>query len=199
MATTLLADPKQAALGGEVRDVTVLFADLRGFTPFSERVDPAEVVALLNRYFAAAVPVILAEGGTIAQFVGDAVMAIFNAPDDLDDHAAHAARAAIGMQRAIAAVAGDDPRVPRFRIGVHSGPSLVGNIGSPQVRQYTAIGDTTNLAARLQTMADEGQVVVSGTTYERIRDRVTARGLGALTIKGKRDPVEAWELSAWDA
>ncbi|CAN5705240.1 hypothetical protein BH18CHL1_BH18CHL1_00590 [soil metagenome] len=199
VATTLLADPKQAALGGEVRDVTVLFADLRGFTPFSERVDPAEVVALLNRYFAAAVPVILAEGGTIAQFVGDAVMAIFNAPDDLDDHAAHAARAAIGMQRAIAAVAGDDPRVPRFRIGVHSGPSLVGNIGSPQVRQYTAIGDTTNLAARLQTMADEGQVVLSGTTYERIRDRVTARGLGALTIKGKRDPVEAWELSAWDA
>lgn len=199
VATTLLADPEQAALGGEIRDVTVLFADLRGFTPFSERVDPADVVALLNRYFAAAVPVILAEGGTIAQFVGDAVMAIFNAPDDLDDHAAHAARAALGMQRAVASVAGDDPRLPRFRIGLNTGPSLVGNIGSPQVRQYTAIGDTTNLASRLQTMADEGQVVVSDTTFERIRDRVAARPLGALTIKGKRDPVDAWALTAWTA
>ena len=119
VATALLADPTQAALGGEVAEVTVLFADLRGFTPFSERTTPDRVVAMLNQYFGRAVPVLLANGGTVVQFVGDAVMVLFNAPARQPDHALRAARAALGMQAAIEEVAEREPDWPRFRIDQH--------------------------------------------------------------------------------
>lgn len=198
VATTLLADPGQAALGGTVHEATILFADLRGFTPFSERVDPADVVRLLNDYFSAAVPVILAEGGTVIQFVGDALMAIFNAPEEQPDHPLHASRAGLAMQRIIGSIATGHEEWPRFRVGINTGPVLVGNVGSQQVRTFTAIGDATNLAARLQGLASEGQVVVGAATYEHIREVAQVRPLGALEIKGKREPVEAYELISLD-
>ncbi|HEV3011984.1 MAG TPA: adenylate/guanylate cyclase domain-containing protein, partial [Actinomycetota bacterium] len=159
VATALLADPTQAALGGDIAEVTVLFADLRGFTPFSEKTSPDRVVAMLNRYFGQAVPLLLADGGTVVQFVGDAVMALFNAPARQPDHALRAARAALGLQAAIEQLAEREPDWPRFRVGVNTGPALIGNIGSDEFRNFTAIGDTVNLAARLeQEVAEAGQV-----------------------------------------
>jgi class 3 adenylate cyclase len=197
VATTLLADPTQAALGGQVAEVTVLFADLRGFTPFSERTTPDRVVAMLNRYFGRAVPVLLANGGTIVQFVGDAVMALFNAPARQPDHALRAARAALGMQAAIEEVAEREPDWPRFRVGVNTGPALVGNIGSDEFRNFTAIGDTVNLAARLeQEVAEAGQVILGPTTHEAIKHLAVARPLDPIEVKGKRDPIVLWVLES---
>jgi class 3 adenylate cyclase len=195
VATALLADPTQAALGGEVAEVTVLFADLRGFTPFSERTTPDRVVGMLNQYFGRAVPVLLANGGTVVQFVGDAVMVLFNAPARQPDHALRAARAALGMQAAIEEVAEREPDWPRFRVGVNTGPALIGNIGSDEFRNFTAIGDTVNLAARLeQEVAEAGQVVVGPTTHAAIKHLAIARPLDPIEVKGKRDPVACWVL-----
>jgi class 3 adenylate cyclase len=195
VATALLADPTQAALGGDVAEVTVLFADLRGFTPFSERTTPDQVVAMLNQYFGRAVPVLLANGGTVVQFVGDAVMALFNAPARQSDHALRAARAALGMQAAIEAAAERQPDWPRFRVGVNTGPALIGNIGSDEFRNFTAIGDTVNLAARLeQEVAEAGQVVIGPATHEAIEHLAIARPLDPIEVKGKRDPVACWVL-----
>jgi class 3 adenylate cyclase len=197
VATALLADPTQAALGGDIAEVTVLFADLRGFTPFSEKTTPERVVAMLNQYFGRAVPVLLANGGTVVQFVGDAVMVLFNAPARQPDHALRAARAALGMQAAIEAVAEREPEWPRFRVGVNTGPALIGNIGSDEFRNFTAIGDTVNLAARLeQEVAEAGQVVLGPTTHEAIRHLAIAHPLDPIEVKGKRDPIACFVLEA---
>jgi class 3 adenylate cyclase len=198
VATALLADPRQAALGGTLAEVTVLFADLRGFTPFSERAAPHQVVALLNRYYGAAVPRVLAEGGTVVQFVGDAIMALFNAPVPQPDHALRAARAALAMQDAVEAVAEGEHDLPRFRIGVNTGPALVGNIGSAEIRNFTAIGDTVNLAARLETSAPVGRVVIGAATYELIKDVAVVTPIPGLQVKGKAQPVEAYQLQRLD-
>ena len=195
VATALLADPTQAALGGDVAEVTVLFADLRGFTPFSERTSPERVVAMLNQYFGRAVPVLLANGGTVVQFVGDAVMGLFNAPARQPDHALRAARAALGLQAAIEAVAEREPDWPRFRVGVNTGPALIGNIGSDELRNFTAIGDTVNLGARLeQEVAEAGQVVLGDATHAAIKHLAIARPLDPIEVKGKRDPIACWVL-----
>jgi class 3 adenylate cyclase len=193
VASALIEDPARAALGGQELEVTVLFADLRGYTTWAERTSPTEVVAMLNGAFAVVVPIVLAEGGTVAQFMGDAIMTIFNAPTPQPDHALRAARAALAMQRGIAALPDADRR-PQFRVGINTGPALVGNIGAAAIRNFSAIGDTTNLAARLQTYAPEGSVVIGATTYELIRDSVVVRPLGAPHLKGKVDAVEVYEL-----
>jgi len=193
VASTLIADPDRAALGGEEAEVTVLFADLRGYTAFSERETPAEVVAMLNAAFGVAVPIVLAEGGTVVQFIGDALMAIFNAPHPQPDHALRAARAALKMQRAVGELPAAGKR-PRFRVGLNSGPALVGNIGAAEIRNFSAIGDTTNLAARLQTYAAEGSVVIGASTYELIREQAIVRPLGSPELKGKSQAVEVYEL-----
>ena len=164
VAAALLADPDQAALGGSVVEVTALFADLRGFTTFSEGVEPAEIVRMLNRYHGAAVPCILDNGGTIVQFVGDALLALFNAPARQTDHARRAVRAALAMQRAVEAIAAAEPGWPRLRVGANTGPALVGNIGSETLRGFNAMGDAVNVAARLQRLAEPGQVVIGEAT-----------------------------------
>jgi adenylate cyclase len=194
VATALVTDPSQAALGGTIVEVTVLFADLRGFTPFSERSSPQRVVGMLNEYFGRAVPVLLAHGGTVVQFVGDAVMALFNAPTRQPDHALRAAAAALGMQRAIEEVAARERDWPRFRIGVNTGPAVVGNIGSAELRNFTATGDTVNTAARLEEVAEVGQVVIGPATHTAIAEVAVARRLDPIAIKGKRDPVAPWVL-----
>lgn len=198
VATSLLADPTQAALGGAVQEVTILMADLRGFTPFAERTPPDEVVALLNAYFGAVVPIVLEEGGTIVQFVGDALMAMFNAPTRQPDHARRAARAALRGQAATATGPADRDGVPvpRFRMGINTGPALVGNIGSEDVRCYTAIGDTTNLAARLESVAPVGGVVISEATRQHLGAGAEVTPLGPLALKGKSAPVEAYLLES---
>jgi len=196
VATALLADPSQAALGGEVVEVTVLFADLRGFTSFSERSSPGEVVELLNACFARAVPVVLERGGTVTHFAGDALMALFNAPARQPDHALRAARAALALQASVAEVAPGRDDAPRFRVGVNTGPALVGNIGSDELRHYTAIGDAVNVASRLETAADPGQVLIGAATRATLGDAATVTPVGPLQLKGKEDPVEAFVLTA---
>lgn len=193
VATTLLADPTQAGLGGEIHEVSVLMADLRGYTPFAERVGPEQVMRMLNTYYGAIVPEILAEGGTVVQFVGDAVMAIFNAPVRQPDHAVRAARAGLALQRATAAVRAD-PEWPMFRVGVNTGPAIVGNVGARQMRNFTALGDTTNLAARLEGLAEPGTVVVGPLTRERLGERAVVECLGDFDIKGKTLPVTVYRL-----
>jgi len=198
VAAALLAEPGRSELGGELADVSVLFVDLQGFTAYSERTPPAQVVALLNAYFEAIVPIVFAEGGTIVQFAGDALMAIFNAPVRQPNHALHAARAALALQAAVSSIAAGDTSRPRFRAGVNSGPAIVGNVGGDQMRNFTAIGDTTNLAARLQTFAQPGQVVVGETTYAQIASVARVSPLGTPALKGKSDPITVFELLGLD-
>jgi len=194
VATALIADPQQAGLGGAVAEVSVLMADLRGFTPFAEATSPERVVAMLNTYYGAVVPVILGEGGTVVQFVGDAVMAIWGAPVRQPDHAVRAARAGLAVQCVVAQIAGERPDWPRFRVGINTGPALVGNIGAAQMRNFTAIGDTTNLAARLEGLAEPGQVVIGARTLRQLGDAACVTARGEVPVKGKSAPVPVYLL-----
>jgi class 3 adenylate cyclase len=194
VATALLADPEQAALGGAVVDVTAVFADLRGFTSFSERSSPEEIVTMLNRYFEGATEAILAEGGTVVQFVGDALMALFNAPARQPDHPLRAARAALAMQEGVDRVAAAKPGWPRFRVGINTGPALVGNIGSTALRNFNAMGDAVNVAARLESVAAPGQVVIGESTRSQLPPGAVVEPLGQLTVKGRNERVVAYQL-----
>jgi len=196
VATSLLADPRRAALGGTVQEVTVLMADLKGFTPFSERTEPGAVVEMLNAYWEVTVPAILGEGGTVVQFVGDAVMGLFGAPAAQPDHALRAARAALAMQQATTRVAADRPDWPRFRIGLNTGPAIVGNVGSQELRNFSAIGDTTNVAARLEGAAPAGGVLIGQLTREQLAAAATVDEVDPLQLKGKSEPVAAFLLQA---
>ncbi|MEV0621631.1 adenylate/guanylate cyclase domain-containing protein [Nonomuraea sp. NPDC050404] len=201
VAHALLSDPAQAELGGQVKELTALFADLKGFTTFSERVTPGEIVEMLNRYHTAAVPCILNNRGTIVQFVGDALLALFNAPATQDGHARLACQAALQMQRAAAEIAEemawrvDSVEWPTFRVGVNTGPALVGNIGSPELRGFNAMGDAVNVAARLQTLAEPGTVVIGETTYQQLGEGARVNPLGPLSLKGKQERVAAYVLT----
>jgi class 3 adenylate cyclase len=194
LRTRLRDQPGAAELGGEERDVSVLFADLQGFTAFSERSTPPEVVAMLNAYWAQVVPVVGAEDGMIERFAGDAVMVVFNAAADQPDHALRAARAALAFADASEAVAAGRPDWPRFRVGVNSGPAVIGNVGAAEQHSFTAIGDTTNLAARLQSAAEPGRVVIGSTTHAALAGRAVVEPLEPLDLKGKSEPVEAFVL-----
>ena len=198
VATSLIADPDQAGLGGRTAEVTVLIADLRGFTSFSEQHAPDEVVAMLNTFYGVVVPVVLAEGGTVVQFVGDEVMALFGAPSRQPDHALRAARAALALQDAVADVTVEQADWPRFGVGLNTGPALVGNIGAEQMRTFTAIGDTTNLAARLQGLAGPGEVVIGQRTAEELGRVARLEARPAVLVKGKREPVPAFLLRSID-
>ncbi|MGD9528640.1 adenylate/guanylate cyclase domain-containing protein [Pseudonocardia sp.] len=195
VAKALLAEPEQAALGGAVVEVTALFADLRGFTTFSERSTPEQIVEMLNRYFEIATARILDEGGTVVQFVGDAIMALFNAPARQADHAVHAARAALAMQAGVEELAASTPGWPRFRVGINTGPALVGNIGSTALRNFNAMGDAVNVAARLESVAQPGEVVIGASTRALLPDDVAVEPLGELTVKGRSSGVVAFRLT----
>lgn len=194
VADTLRADPSRADLGGSIVELTALFADLRGFTSFTERTDPEAVMEMLNRYFSAAVPIILRNGGTIVQFVGDALLAVFDAPQPRPDHALRAARSGLEMQGAIESQTAGMEDAPRFRIGVNTGAALIGNVGSAEFRSFNVVGDAVNVAARLETSAEPGTVVIGQSTYSAIADRVEATSLGELELKGKSKPTIAYRL-----
>jgi class 3 adenylate cyclase len=179
------------------RDVSVVFADLSGFTSYSEDHDPREVTAMLNASFERAIPAIRANGGEIDRLVGDAIVATFNTRGDQPDHAARASRAALDVLRATEPAEEAHPDWPRFRIGVNSGEALVGVIGAGDGKSYTVIGDTVNVAARLQGAAPVGAVAIgAGTLRELPGARV--RTLGRVELKGKREPVEAYVLEQLD-
>jgi adenylate cyclase len=195
LADRLELEPSMAELGGREADVTVLFADLAGFTSFSDGRSPIDVVEMLNAYWATAVPIITErEGGLIERFAGDAILVVFNALEDQPDHAVRAVRAARSMQRAIAETSNDHPDWPRFRIGINSGSAALGNVGAGAHRSFTAIGDTTNVAARLQAAAPAGGILIGQATFDAVRDEVAAEPFGDLDLKGKLVPVPTYEV-----
>jgi adenylate cyclase len=196
-ATRARTDPNHARLGsGEEREVTVLFADLSGFTSYSEQHAPTDVVELLNAVWTEAVPIVTAEDGLIENFTGDGLLVIFNALGDQPDHARRAVRAAIRMRDAVDRLGADSAgTMPRFHIGINTGPAFVGSVGAAGRRSFSAIGDTTNLGSRLLGAAGAGQIVVGEATWMRLRD-AEGEALEALRLKGKRDPVRAWRLDS---
>ena len=200
VAAELMSHPERVELGGELAEVTVLFADLRGFTSYADVHSPAEAVRLLNRYFAIAIPKLIAEDGTPIALAGDQVMAIFNAPQPHADHPLRAARAALDIQAAIADISAEFVSfAPQFGIGINTGPALLGNIGSDEFRNFTAIGDTTNTAARLQAIAPPGGIVVGPVTARMLAPVASLMPLGAVTVKGKPEPIEVCSLLGIDA
>jgi class 3 adenylate cyclase len=182
---------------GGTREVSVLFADLVGFTTFSEARGSDEVQAMLNTYFGAVIPAVQAEDGRVDRYIGDAVMATWNTSVEQPDHARRAARAAMRFQVAAAGVSGEHPDWPRFRVGVNSGPATVGLLGGAGERGYTVLGDTVNLASRLEGLAPPGGVVIGSATLAHLGSaRVSS--LGTVQVKGRGEPVSVWLLEALD-
>jgi class 3 adenylate cyclase/uncharacterized membrane protein affecting hemolysin expression len=194
----ILKDPGRLVLTGERRKVTVLFCDIRGFTPVSERLDPEGVVLLLNEFYNLMIEMTFRHDGTLDKFLGDGVMCIFGAPIARADHAMQAVRTALDMQAGIAALsdrftsAGRPPIA--VGIGVSAGEVVAGTVGSEDRMEYTAIGDSVNLAARLESIAKPGQILISQQTFAMVDDRVQAKAMGAVRVKGKEEEVEVYEV-----
>jgi len=185
-------------LGGSRKELTVLFVDIRGFTTLSERVEPEEIVGILNEYLDLTANCIFRFGGTLDKFIGDATMAIFNAPLPLEDHPMQAVRSAWAMKEGSAEL--ERKLIERFGegvkfgIGIHTGTAVVGNIGSKTRMDYTVIGDTVNTTARLESQAKPGQVILSSAVYELVKDQVEAKFLGEIHVKGKEQTISIYEL-----
>ena len=195
LAQQLHEEPSFGDLGGREREVTALFADLVDFTSFSEGHEADEVVSMLNAYWSAVVPEIAdGEGGVIERFAGDGLLAIFNALGDEPDHALRAARAAIAVQDRAEELRRSREEWPRFRIGLNTGPAVIGSVGSEAQRSFSAIGDTTNVAARLQAVAKPGEIVIGAVTRAELGDDAIVEELGPVELKGKSRPVEPYRL-----
>ncbi|HEX6335650.1 MAG TPA: adenylate/guanylate cyclase domain-containing protein [Jiangellaceae bacterium] len=176
------------------RVISILFADLQGFTTFSEHHEPHEVTAMLNEYFGVAIPPVVEQyGGQVDRLVGDALMVTFNTRGDQPDHAERAARAALAIQEVTGEVAAAHPGWPRFRVGVNTGEAAVGLLGTAGGRTFTVIGDAVNLAARLEGVASVGEVLIGAETARRLPDARTER-LGPVQVKGKAESVEVYRL-----
>jgi PAS domain S-box-containing protein len=192
----LREDPGRLRLGGHRQEVTVLFADIRGFTSFSERRDPEQIVEVLNHYLAIGAESVLVEEGTLDKFMGDAVMAIFNAPLPQPDHAMRAVRAALQMRTAIERHHSSVPFDSwlNFGIGIATGEAVVGSIGTTRQLNYTAIGSSVNVAHRLEEAADAGQILLERRAFERVSDLVEANPLPSTKVKGLSAPIQIYEL-----
>lgn len=188
----------ELVIGGENRHIAVLFVDIRGFTTMSESLKPEEVVEILNEYLGLTTQAIFDNGGTLDKFVGDATMAVFNAPFDLDDYIFRAVATAWDMQAGAGKIAEKFRKrygkSVSFGIGVNCGDAVVGNIGCDFRMDYTAIGDTVNTAARLESNARPGQILVSRDVYEAVKDRVTATPIGEIPLKGKSKGVFVYQI-----
>jgi PAS domain S-box-containing protein len=194
VAERLLNSPEAVQLGGSRQEVTILFADVRGFSGFSERHTPEEVVAMLNHYLALATQEIFNELGTLDKFIGDGVMAIFGAPVAVPNHEMAAVRAALAMRASLDRLRNDTGVRVGFGIGLNTGQAVVGNIGTAQLMNYTAIGDVVNVAARLQSEARSGEILVSDAILERVRNSVVFEELSDIYVKGRSEPVTTYKL-----
>ena len=186
----------RSALEGERKQVTVLFCDMTNSTPLAERLGPEAMHTLLNHFFELALAAMHRYEGTINQFLGDGFMALFGAPIAHEDHARRAVLAALDLQRALHERRGEDTASIHVRMGLNTGLVVVGAIGDNLRMDYTAVGDTTNLAARLQQVATPGQIVIAEATHRLVAGYCDTHALGALSLKGKSDPVAAWEVLA---
>ena len=184
------------------KNIAVLFVDIRGFTTMSESLEPEQVVSILNEYFSVVYSSIIAWNGTLDKFIGDAAMAVFNAPNDVEDYVFNAVCAADDIQKNF------EPLREKFMseygkevhlgIGINSGTAIVGNIGCMGRFDYTAIGDTVNTASRLESKALPGQILISETVYAEVESRVSVDRVGALSLKGKAQTVETYQIITID-
>ena len=197
----LLENPDSFKLGGINQTITVLFADIRGFTAFSEREKPEKVVGLLNRYFSAMSEIIFAHGGTLDKYIGDGLMAIFGAPNATPEDAKNALKTAVTMQKRLVSL-NKELEAARFSrisvgIGLHTGEATIGYIGSDQRSEYTAIGDTVNLASRLESNALGGQILISEATAAAGGNLFTLIPCEPLIAKNRLQPVSLFDVK-WD-
>ncbi|MDX1991072.1 MAG: adenylate/guanylate cyclase domain-containing protein [bacterium] len=190
----VINQPDSLKLGGKRQEISVLFADIRGYTAWSENAPPEQVVEVLNHYLSMAAEVILSWEGTLDKFFGDGLMAIFNAPDSQADHVHRAADAALALMKAANEVNSLYGHRLSYSIGVHVGEAVVGYIGTDRAVNYTAIGDVVNLAKRLQEYAAPGQILVEEATIRRLGNMAQARPLGELKVKGRKQTAFAYEL-----
>lgn len=203
----ILKDPDKLKLGGEKKNVTVLFTDIAHFTSISEGLQPESLIALLNEYLETMSNVIMSEGGTVDKYEGDAIMAFFGAPLPQEDHAMRACRTALKMRQALVELTQkwqSDPPLPGgekkplidFRCGLSSGDVIVGNVGSSSRLEYTVIGDIVNLGSRLEGANKKysTNVMMSEETYEWVKDQFEARELDIIRVVGKKQPIKVYEL-----
>ena len=189
-------DPSSLEIGGKKVDITALFADVRGFTAYSEKHSPEDLVAVLNRYLAACAEAVLEHEGTVDKFLGDAIMAWYNAPLPQPDHTLRAVKSALAIRGAVARLHKELPREAHldFGIGIHYGDAVLGWIGSEKRLEFTAIGDCVNTTKRIQENAAKNQILVSSTAFARVREAVDARPFTPLSVKGKTQPIEVFEV-----
>ncbi len=188
----LVENPNESPAGVAQREVSVLFADIRGYTTLSERSSPERLLVTLSRYLTVATNCVMEQHGTLDKFMGDGVMAVFNAPVDLPDHPLAALKAAWAMQRRAARFM----EGVSFGVGVNTGTAIVGNIGTDQIRNYSCIGDVVNVASRLQGHAEGGHIIITRSTYDRVHQHVRVQPLGGVVVKGRAMAVEAFQVLA---
>jgi class 3 adenylate cyclase len=189
-------DLNKIQLGGERANITTLFADIRGYTTFSESLTPEQLVSILNLYLGAAAEAVLDEDGTLDKFMGDAIMAIFNAPIPQKNHTLRAVKAALNFRDSINRVRRDLPPAFQlgFGIGIHCGDAVLGLVGTEKRLDYTAIGDSVNIAKRIQENAGEGQILISKPALDNVKDNIDVIDSDTIYAKGKKEPVEVFEL-----
>ena len=189
-------DPNSLQIGGKKVYITVLFADIRGFTAYSEQNSPEELVAVLNRYLAAAAEAVLANEGTVDKFLGDAVMAWYNAPLPQPDHTLRAVKSALAIRDAVSALHAELPEEAHldFGVGIHYGEAVLGWIGTEKRLEYTAISDSVNTTKRIQENCPANQILISREAYERVKDEIDARPFLPLSVKGKTQPLDVYEV-----
>src|SRR6185369_1567498 len=191
-------NPESFKLGGVSQTITILFADIRGFTRISEHAPPEKIVNLLNRYFSAMTEIIFAHGGTLDKYLGDGLMALFGAPTATPDDASNALNAAVAMQRRMLGINRElhDEGFPEIGVGMglHTGEVIVGYIGSERRSEYTAIGDTVNTSSRLESNAQGGEILVSDATAKAARSRYKLNPREPIMVKNRQQPVKLWEV-----
>ncbi|MEP6569025.1 MAG: adenylate/guanylate cyclase domain-containing protein [Acidobacteriota bacterium] len=194
----MLENPDSFKLGGVSQTITILFADIRGFTRISEHAAPEKIVSLLNRYFSAMTDIIFAHGGTLDKYIGDGLMALFGAPTTTPEDASNALNAAVAMQRRLLGIntelRGEGLSEVGVGIGLHTGEVIVGYIGSERRSEYTAIGDAVNTASRLESNAKGGQILISDATAKAARSRYKLQPREPITVKNREQPVVLWEV-----
>ena len=191
----IMANPERTWLKGHRNEATIFFADIRGFTHYSDEKEPEDVVDELNEYFEIATRVIVRHGGYVDKFMGDAVLGVFGVPVYRKDHVERAVRAAIYLQNELKkANKNDNKLLGSIGIGIDSGIVVSGNIGSQVKMEYTVIGDSVNVASRLNGLAGPGEVIISNTVYEQLGDMIAVKALPIQRIKGKPEPVEIFKV-----
>ncbi|RJP50780.1 MAG: adenylate/guanylate cyclase domain-containing protein [Anaerolineaceae bacterium] len=189
-------DPNSLQLGGKRTEITALFADIRGFTTYSESMPPEKLVSILNRYLAAMAEAVLAQEGTIDKFMGDAIMAWFNAPVPQKDHTLRAVKTALAIRDSVENLYKELPKDSHlaFGVGIHCGDAVLGLIGTERRLEYTAISDTVNTAKRIQENSAMNQILISREAYERVEKQVKAKPHANMNVKGKTQPIEVYEV-----